>query len=100
MCDGAVMDVSFISITKVLENIKRLLKPQGFLIALVKPQFEAGIERLPPDNIIKSDTVRNQILSEVQTFASLNGWLHVETIDSPIEGKNGNKEFLSFFKSI
>ncbi len=98
MCDGAVMDVSFISITKILANIKNLLKPQGFLIALIKPQFEAGIDRLPKDGIIKSDRVRADILSEVNLFATQNGWNHLQTITSPIEGKNGNIEFLSYFK--
>jgi 23S rRNA (cytidine1920-2'-O)/16S rRNA (cytidine1409-2'-O)-methyltransferase len=97
-CDGAVMDVSFISITKVLANIKKLLKPQGFLIALIKPQFEAGIDRLPKDGIIKSDRVRAEILAEVNLFATQNGWSHLQTIPSPIEGKNGNIEFLSYFK--
>ena len=98
LCDGAVMDVSFISITKVLENIRKLLKPEGFLIALIKPQFEAGVDRLPKDGIIKSDKVRSDILREVHTFATDNGWMHVQTITSPIEGKSGNVEFLSFFK--
>lgn len=97
-CDGAVMDVSFISITKVLDNIRKLLRPEGFLIALIKPQFEAGIERLPKDGIIKSDKVRAEILAEVQTFADQNGWKLIQTITSPIEGKSGNVEFLSYFK--
>ena len=98
LCDGAVMDVSFISITKVLENIRKLLKPDGFLIALIKPQFEAGIDRLPKDGIIKSDKVRADILREVHTFAEGNGWKHRQTITSPIEGKSGNVEFLSYFR--
>lgn len=96
LADGAVMDLSFISMTKVLESVSNLLKPKGFLIALVKPQFEAGIERLPKDGVVKDDKVREEILNEVIQFAEAHGWIHHETILSPIEGKTGNKEYLSY----
>ncbi len=96
LADGAVMDLSFISITKVLENVSKLLKPNGFLMALVKPQFEAGVERLPKDGVVKDERVREEILKEVITFAEAHGWTHQETILSPIEGKTGNKEYLSY----
>lgn len=94
--DGAVMDLSFISVTKVLENVKTLLKPNADLIVLVKPQFEAGRERLPKDGVIKDAKVQQAVLDEVLAFATQNGWVHHKTIDSPIEGKSGNKEFLSW----
>lgn len=94
--DGAVMDLSFISVTKVLENVKALLKPNADLIVLVKPQFEAGRERLPKDGVIKDAKVQQAVLNEVLTYATQNGWAHHKTIDSPIEGKSGNKEFLSW----
>lgn len=95
LADGAVMDLSFISITKVLDPLKRLLKPNAFLIVLIKPQFEAGKERLPKDGVIKDRKIQEQVLKEVLTFAASNGWEVKKTIDSPIEGKSGNKEFLS-----
>jgi len=95
--DLAVMDLSFISITKVLDAVANLLKPKGVLIALVKPQFEAGRERLPKDGVIKDAKVQNTVLGEVVSFAKANGWVHHGTIDSPIEGKSGNKEFLCLF---
>lgn len=97
LADGAVMDLSFISITKVLDTVSSLLIPQGFLIALVKPQFEAGLERLPRDGVVKSNDLRAEILEEVTGFATEHGWVHHQTIISPIEGKNGNVEFLSYF---
>lgn len=97
VADMAVMDLSFISITKVLDSVKKLLKQKGALIALVKPQFEAGRERLPKDGVIKDAKVQSAVLNEVITFASMNGWIHHGTIDSPIEGKSGNKEFLCLF---
>ena len=93
LADGAVMDLSFISITK------NLLKPQSFLMALVKPQFEAGVERLPKDGVVKDEVVRKQILNEVIQHAVTHGWKHVETILSPIQGKSGNVEFLVYFIS-
>lgn len=98
LADGAVMDLSFISITKVLEAVKNLLKPGAFLMALVKPQFEAGLERLPKDGVIKDERVRSEILNEVTTFAKSNGWTHLGTTLSPIEGKNGNVEYLVHLK--
>lgn len=97
VADGAVMDLSFISITKVLPQVRLLLKEGAFLIALIKPQFEAGLERLPKDGVIKDDQVRKDILQEVIQFSVAHGWLHHETILSPIEGKAGNIEFLSYF---
>lgn len=97
LADAAVMDLSFISITKVLDAVKLLLKPNGDLIALIKPQFEAGTDRLPKDGVIKDQKVQMAVLKEVLTFAKTSGWIHHQTIDSPIEGKSGNKEFLAWF---
>lgn len=96
LADGAVMDLSFISVTKVLNQVKNLLKPQSFLIVLVKPQFEAGKERLPKDGVIKDRKIQEEVLNEVLNFATANGWEHLQSIDSPIEGKAGNREFLSW----
>lgn len=99
-CDGAVMDLSFISVTKVLDRMKAFLKPGGDLIVLVKPQFEAGIDRLPKDGVIKDPRVQEAVLSEVLESAQTQGWLHQKTIDSPIEGKAGNKEYLCWLKRV
>lgn len=96
LADGAVMDLSFISITKVLDKVHSLLKPNAPLMALVKPQFEAGRERLPKDGVIKDPKVQADVLNEVLAFAEDHGWKHLKSIDSPIEGKSGNKEFLSY----
>jgi 23S rRNA (cytidine1920-2'-O)/16S rRNA (cytidine1409-2'-O)-methyltransferase len=98
LADGAVMDLSFISIIKVLKSVHHLLKPQAPLIALVKPQFEAGLERLPKDGVVKEKKIQEEILQEVIAFATTNGWQHLKSIDSPIAGKSGNHEFLCWFK--
>lgn len=97
LLDGAVMDLSFISITKVLSFIFPLLKENAFLVALVKPQFEAGLDRLPRDGVIKDVRVREEILNEVENFAKGHGWIHHATILSPIKGKSGNVEYLCHF---
>lgn len=97
IADGAVMDLSFISITKVLPALTRLVKSSGFLIALVKPQFEVGPERLPKDGVVKDETLRELVLKEVNDAAVSAGWVHHATILSPIEGKSGNVEYLSYF---
>jgi 23S rRNA (cytidine1920-2'-O)/16S rRNA (cytidine1409-2'-O)-methyltransferase len=70
------------------------MKEGAFLIALLKPQFEAGPERLPKDGVVKDQKIRDQILNEVIQFAETHGWKHHQSIISPIEGKNGNQEFL------
>ncbi|HLT21833.1 MAG TPA: TlyA family RNA methyltransferase [Bacteriovoracaceae bacterium] len=97
LADLAVMDISFISITKVLGNVSKLLTDSGKLVALIKPQFEAGTDRLPKDGVIKDKKVREEILKEVVSFAEKSGWVHHQTIQSPIEGKTGNVEYLSLF---
>jgi 23S rRNA (cytidine1920-2'-O)/16S rRNA (cytidine1409-2'-O)-methyltransferase len=97
LADGAVMDLSFISITKVLASVKRLLRPGGELIVLIKPQFEVGIERLPKDGVVKDEKLRREVLREITVFAVNAGWTHHRTIVSPIEGKTGNVEFLAHF---
>jgi 23S rRNA (cytidine1920-2'-O)/16S rRNA (cytidine1409-2'-O)-methyltransferase len=94
ICDGAVMDLSFISITKVLGRVLELLAPEAFLIALVKPQFEAGADRMPKDGVLKDARLREKILSEVLQEAQTLGWSHLSTVTSPIQGKAGNVEYL------
>jgi len=97
LAQGAVMDLSFISITKVLENVRALLLPGSFLVALVKPQFEAGLERLPKDGVVKDKKIREEILKEVCDYATTHGWVHHQSIESPITGKTGNLEYLCYF---
>ncbi len=92
---GAVVDLSFISVTKVLASIANLLQEDGFAIILIKPQFEAGLERLPKDGVIKDDNIRQEILEEVLLFIKNSGWNISSTIISPISGKTGNTEYLS-----
>jgi len=96
--DGAVIDLSFISLTKVLSHIKTLLIPNAFIVALIKPQFEAGREDLPKDGVIKDKEVREKILNNVLSHCSEIGLFVEQTIESPIHGKAGNTEYLSLLR--
>jgi 23S rRNA (cytidine1920-2'-O)/16S rRNA (cytidine1409-2'-O)-methyltransferase len=100
IASGAVVDLSFISVTKVLNSIAPLLVSNGFAIILIKPQFEAGLSRLPKDGVIKDEKVRAEILEEVLSYVRNSGWEVISTILSPIVGKTGNTEYLSLIKKI
>lgn len=95
--DAVVMDLSFISLKAVLPAIWPLLRPGGTLVALVKPQFEAGKTAVDKGRgVIRDPVVQERALVGVRDFAlaELNGATLVGTIDSPITGADGNREFL------
>lgn len=92
-----VMDLSFISLTKVLPAVWPFLEPGGCLIALVKPQFEARKAEVDAGRgIIRDGAVQERVLGEIRDFAlnELPGAELVGTMDSPIKGTDGNREFL------
>ena len=97
MCDIVVMDVSFISQTKLFHGITNILKEGGILISLIKPQFEAGKENIGKNGIVKDDGVRRRVIQSVCDDALLYGLENVSVISSPILGGYGNKEFLAYF---
>jgi len=94
--DFVVMDLSFISLTAVLEPVWTLLKAGGLLIALVKPQFEAGKAEVDKGRgVIRDAIVQEAALARVRTCAErLPAAEIVGAIDSPITGADGNREFL------
>ena len=96
--DGAVIDLSFISVTKIIQTVTKLFSEKGDLIILIKPQFEAGPDNIPKDGVIKSFSLQQEIVNKVNSYVSKTGWVHQQTIESPIKGKSGNSEFLSWFK--
>ena len=95
--DAAVMDLSFISLKSVLPAVWPLLRAGGALVALVKPQFEAGkAEADKGRGVIRNPTVQEAALAGVRDFAlaQLPGAILLGTTDSPITGTDGNREFL------
>ena len=91
------MDLSFISLRQVLPAIWPLVGPGGRLIALVKPQFEAGKAEVDKGRgIIRDVAVQEAVLDDIRSFAlrELPGATLIGTMDSPIVGTDGNREFL------
>jgi 23S rRNA (cytidine1920-2'-O)/16S rRNA (cytidine1409-2'-O)-methyltransferase len=94
----AVIDVSFISLRLVLPPLVPLLVPGAWIVALVKPQFEAGRAEVDRGNGVISDpAVHERVLSELQAWIPEHTSLQVKGLtDSPIQGRDGNKEFLLY----
>ena len=95
--DVIVMDLSFISLKTVLPAVWAFLPPGGALIALVKPQFEAGKAEVDKgQGIIRDDTVRLRVLAEVREFAlrELPGAALIGEMECPVHGADGNREYL------
>lgn len=98
MFELVVADLSFISLTLTFQPMTSLLRPEGDLVVLVKPQFEVGRERLGKDGIVTSATERHRALARVIAHAEACG-LHVwGRANSPITGTEGNEEFLLWLR--
>lgn len=92
--DLVVIDVSFISLKLILPAVCRWLKPNADVVALLKPQFEAGREQVGKGGIIKDPTVHQQTIDHLSNWATSNGWRILGVMPSPITGSDGNVEFL------
>ena len=97
LCDVAVMDVSFISQTYLIDKIADVLCDGGAFISLIKPQFEAGRAALGKGGVVHSAAYRFLAVKRVISFACEVGFDCVGLIPSPIEGGDGNKEYLAYF---
>ena len=96
--DFASVDVSFISLTKVLEPAKELLKDGAEMVCLIKPQFEAGKEKVGKKGVVRDSAVHIEVIERVILFAQSIGFgvLHLDY--SPIKGPEGNIEYLVHIK--
>jgi 23S rRNA (cytidine1920-2'-O)/16S rRNA (cytidine1409-2'-O)-methyltransferase len=101
LADLAVIDCSFISLRKIVPAVVALLRPSAKIIALVKPQFEAGkAEADRGAGVIRDPAVHERVLRELEAFViTLPGWAWRRTTPSPILGPAGNKEFLVLIES-
>ncbi len=92
--DLAVVDVSFISLKLVLPTIRRLLKPTGQVLCLIKPQFEAGREKVGKKGVVRDPAVHREVLEQFLRTAAELGFTVRALTYSPVKGPEGNIEFL------
>ncbi|MCR5879968.1 TlyA family RNA methyltransferase [Phenylobacterium sp. J367] len=92
--DLIVTDVSFIGLAKALPAALALAPPGAALVALVKPQFEVGPERVGKGGLVKDEAARREALDGVAAFLATAGWDVLATMESPIAGGEGNREWL------
>lgn len=92
--DAATIDVAFISLDKVLPAVHKILKPEGFVIALIKPQFEAGKENVGKKGVVRDPQVHEDVINNVIAFAKAEGFGIAGLDFSPIKGPEGNIEYL------
>ncbi|KJU73656.1 cell division protein FtsJ [Pediococcus damnosus LMG 28219] len=90
----ASIDVSFISLKLILPALKQIIKPNGSVVALIKPQFEAGKDKVGKHGIIRDPKVHEEVLKNTLNMAVENGYNVVGLDFSPIKGGEGNIEFL------
>lgn len=98
--DLAVMDVSFISISLIIPELSHLIKKQGFLLSLVKPQFEVGIDGLSKGGIVKDVSLYTDVENKIRDVCQREGFSIQDYFPSPIQGKDGNNEFFIFAQKI
>lgn len=98
--DLVTLDLSFISILKVMDVVCALLKNDGHLITLIKPQFEAGKHEVGRGGIIKDPAVHEAVIKQVTAGIVTHGFNLVGVIESPITGADGNKEYLAYFRRL
>ncbi|MBR3458300.1 MAG: TlyA family RNA methyltransferase [Selenomonadaceae bacterium] len=92
--DFASIDVAFISLGKVLPAVKALLKPSGEIVALIKPQFEAGREHVGKKGVVRDPAVHEEVISHVVGFCREDHMVPMDLTYSPVKGPEGNIEYL------
>ncbi len=98
--DLVTLDLSFISVLKVMDAVDAILKPNGKLIVLIKPQFEARKEEVGRGGIIKDSAIHQEVIKRVAIGIESHGYQCHGVIESPIFGATGNKEFLAYFSRL
>lgn len=92
--DFASVDVSFISLTKILLPARALLMPDGEMVCLIKPQFEAGREKVGKKGVVREPSVHDEVVRKIVDFADYLGFTILHLDYSPIKGPEGNIEYL------
>lgn len=94
-----VIDVSFISLKLILPAVRKWLSADADVVALIKPQFEAGPESVGKGGIVRDAAVRRAVLEDLLGWANEQGWSVNGLIQSPIQGTDGNIEYLAWLRS-
>ena len=95
--DFASVDVSFISLTKILLPARRLLSDEGQMVCLIKPQFEAGRDKVGKKGVVRDKKVHEEVIRKILVFAGISGFDVLDLSFSPIKGPEGNIEYLAHF---
>ncbi len=96
--DFASIDVAFISLTKVLEPVYNLLKEDGEVVCLIKPQFEAGREKVGKKGVVRDESVHREVIHKVIDYAKSIGFKILDLDYSPVKGPEGNIEYLLYIR--
>lgn len=96
--DIAVIDVSFISLLKVIPNVLDFLKPCGVIVALIKPQFEAGRKDVGKGGVVRSEEKRLEIVENIKGATANMGLEVLGATPSPVKGPKGNVEYLLYLR--
>ena len=92
------IDVAFISLTKVLKPVRELLEENGCVVCLVKPQFEAGREKVGKKGVVRDKKVHLEVVCNIMEYAQNTGFQIRELGFSPIKGPEGNIEYLLYLE--
>jgi 23S rRNA (cytidine1920-2'-O)/16S rRNA (cytidine1409-2'-O)-methyltransferase len=95
-CGFISMDVSFISVKKIIPNILKFLNSNGKMIVLIKPQFEAGRKFVQKGGIVTDKEVHKELIRDIEAFCNKNGLFTRGLTHSPIKGPSGNIEYLLY----
>ncbi|MCS6875201.1 MAG: TlyA family RNA methyltransferase [Pyrinomonadaceae bacterium] len=98
--DLITVDVSFISVKKIIPALISLLKPNGRLLVLIKPQFEVGRNEVEKGGVIRDEKKHKRVIEEINEFALAKGLKVCGVVESPITGAEGNKEFFALYELL
>lgn len=98
LLDFICVDVSFISLIQVLEQAQKLLKDQGKMVTLIKPQFEAGKENVNKNGVVKDKKIHAKVIEKIALYANSLGLMMKRLDYSPMKGPAGNIEYIAFWE--
>lgn len=97
--DFCSIDTSFISLKLILPPLKQLIKPGGYIISLIKPQFEAGKDQVGKGGVVRDSAIHKEVIEKIKIFGTEELGFHwLELCTSPITGPAGNVEFLAYWR--